>query len=316
MTAPAMTKTEREDLQRLNASTAQAGNKFTHANCAICGKHDYVAPLYGERGGPLTCLLCVGQWNAEHGRRRRAERVVIKALKAYEAAGGNIFGVDFNRLMCAAGGSDLFHEADGFVDFNDLTSELLDATVALTHPDKHPPERKAEATRVTQELLALKPFVFPAAVPEPPPSTEPRDESALTDLSTELTDLSTELSRYPCLDCRDLSPRQIPHYYCAACKAEWEKRREDEYQREAAKQRAWYAQRKERRLRATPPTTCPICGAQFKGRRKDARFCSDGCRQRAHRQSVTDKFNLRRKLDSSRDSRGRRKRADRDVVRQ
>jgi hypothetical protein len=139
--------------------------------------------------------------------------------------------------------------------------------------------------------------VFPAVVPEPepPPSTEPRDESAPTDLST-------ELSRYPCPDCRDLSPRQIPHYYCAACKAEWEKRCQEEREQEAAKQRAWYARREERQQRATPPTTCPICGTQFKGRRKDARFCSDRCRQRAHRQPVKDKNNYAAQLNSSRDS--------------
>ena len=298
MTAPAMTKSEREDLQRLNASVSQVGNTSTHATCTICGKHDYVAPLHGERGGPLCCLLCVGQWNAEHGRRRRAERVVIKALKAYEAAGGRTPGPDFARLQLAASG--ILHEADGFVDFNDLTSELLDATIALTHPDKHPPERKAEANRVAQELVALKPFVFPAVVPEPepPPSTEPRDESAPTDLST-------ELSRYPCPDCRDLRPRQIPHYYCAACKAEWEKRYQEKQKQVAAKHRAWHARRREQRLRTTPPTTCAICGTQFKGRRKDARFCSDRCRQRAHRQPVTDKNKSTAEHFFNRDSRGK-----------
>src|SRR5262245_30360608 len=130
---------------------------YTHATCTMCGKHDYVGPLHGERGGPLCCLLCMGK----QGRRRRAERVVIKALKAYKTAGGDTFGTDFDRLKLAAAGW-LDAGADGHVDFNDLSSELLNATIALTHPDKHPPERKADANRVTQELVALKPFVFPA----------------------------------------------------------------------------------------------------------------------------------------------------------
>jgi hypothetical protein len=34
-----------------------------------------------------------------------------------------------------------------------LSAATLRETVALCHPDRHPPERRAAATRVTQELL-------------------------------------------------------------------------------------------------------------------------------------------------------------------
>ena len=127
---------------------------YTHANCSECGEHRYIGPLHGERGGPLFCLLCSGKWHAEHGRRWRAGRVVIKALKAYEAAGGSLFGKDFDQLKLVAGGvGHIFgYEADtAGADFSDLTLELLDAAVALTHPDKHPLVRKEQANWVTAD---------------------------------------------------------------------------------------------------------------------------------------------------------------------
>jgi hypothetical protein len=145
--------------------------------CTKCGTHGYVMPLHDERGGPLFCFMCAGAWHAEHGRRRRAGRVVVKALRGYQKAGGSIYGKDFDELKLAAGGMFVLHAADtAGADFRDLTSELLESTIALTHPDKHPPERKAEANRVTQELHALKPFVFPAPEPDPPePPPKPDD---------------------------------------------------------------------------------------------------------------------------------------------
>ena len=60
------------------------------AACVNCGQHTYVMPLHDERGGPLFCFMCAGAWAAEHAPRRRARRILIKALKAYEAAGGGI----------------------------------------------------------------------------------------------------------------------------------------------------------------------------------------------------------------------------------
>lgn len=46
----------------------------------------------------------------------------------------------------------------------------------------------------------------------------------------------------------------------------------------------------QRRL-AQPPRTqaCKVCGNTFTPKRSDALYCSNACRQRAYRQSVTDK---------------------------
>jgi hypothetical protein len=40
-----------------------------------------------------------------------------------------------------------------------LDRDLLMAVVRLVHPDKHPPERFAEANRVTAQLLSLRELV-------------------------------------------------------------------------------------------------------------------------------------------------------------
>jgi hypothetical protein len=93
---------------------------------------------------------------------------------AYEKAGGS--WADVTKLKDSAlfgFGSAPWHVLDplGYLtdaintdaEIVDLTSELLDDAVRLTHPDCHPPERQELAKRVTQELLALKPFAFPKA---------------------------------------------------------------------------------------------------------------------------------------------------------
>jgi hypothetical protein len=253
--------------------------------CAKCGMHGYVMPLHDERGGPLFCFMCAGAWHAEHAPRRRARRLVIKALKAYEAAGGSVFGDDFDELKLAAKGFAYFRRADDVADdFSDLTSELLDATIALTHPDKHPIERKAEATRVTQELHALKPFVFPAPQPEPPEPPEqprpPKPSDALFDYpSGEMN--KTSLSRFPCDDCRDA----LPIDYCDACRAQWEKKQQDdgerlekERQQRNKRQREYYQINKPVRQ----PVACAMCNKKFKPKRSDAKYCSAACRQRAY----------------------------------
>ena len=54
-------------------------------------------------------------------------------------------------------------------------------------------------------------------------------------------------------------------------------------------------------MSGTPASACAACGEKFKGKRKDARFCSDTCRQRAHRQPVTAKCNDTVALTNSRD---------------
>jgi hypothetical protein len=165
----------------------------------------------------------------------------------------------------------------------DLTSELLTDVLRLTHPDHHPPERQELAHRVTQGLLALQPFVFPAPKPEPTvPTSEPRDESFKAPRVT-----LKEPLRYPCSDCADT----VPYFYCDACRAEWDRRQEKERERQNARQRAQYARRKARRWKSK---ACEACGVAFKvsggsgkGKRADARFCSNACRQRVHRKAVT-----------------------------
>src|SRR4029077_2140096 len=104
----------------------------------------------------------------------------------------------------------------------DLTSELLADVLSLTHPDHHPPERKVLAHRVTQALLALKPFVFPA--PEPKPELKPESEPLIKARTPES---NPSQPRYPCAECADT----VPYFYCDACKAVWEKRTHEEEER-------------------------------------------------------------------------------------
>lgn len=263
----------------MTTASYNGGGQLT--NCIKCGSHTYVMPLHGARGGPLFCFMCAGAWHAEHGRKRRAGRVVVKALRGYEKAGGKTYGKDFDQLKLAADGMWVPYEADtAGADFCDLTSELLEATIALTHPDKHPPERQAEANRVTQELLALKPFVFPAPEPEPPPKQ--RDVS-----SKQHGDDLNKPSQpaFPCEDCRDT----IPKYYCNSCKAQWERQQEKDREweekrrvRKNARQRQLYERHKQVNRFRSKPTSCAMCGKAFKPKRSDAKYCSATCRQRAY----------------------------------
>ena len=77
---------------------------------------------------------------------------------------------------------------------------------------------------------------------------------------------------------------QIPYYYCTACRAEWDKRRQEKRERDNAKQRKWYSWRQHLRRLSTPLTACGVCGEKVEAKRKDAKYCSAACRQRAHRQ--------------------------------
>jgi hypothetical protein len=45
----------------------------------------------------------------------------------------------------------------------EMSLELLETTITLCHPDRHPVERADKAGRVTAELLALRPHVKPKA---------------------------------------------------------------------------------------------------------------------------------------------------------
>jgi hypothetical protein len=219
--------------------------------CDGCGKQSWLVPLHGTEGGPLRCFMCAGEWNAKHTRRRKAGRIVIKAMKLYEREGGK--WKDAERLEWAALGIGLGtvggHLDDIGSEVGDITSELLADVLQLTHPDRHPPERRELAERVTQQLLALKPFVFPA------PKSEPEQESETPPSRNAV--MSPRIGpSFPCELCADISEE----FYCDRCKAEHQKREQakhDQWEREReeynAKQRKWYAKRKAQ-ANGRPPT--------------------------------------------------------------
>ena len=43
-----------------------------------------------------------------------------------------------------------------------------------------------------------------------------------------------------------------------------------------------------RRREARKDMVCPVCGKNFTPKRSDAKYCSNACRQKAYRDSVTD----------------------------
>ena len=253
------------------------------AACEKCRENTYVTPLHDEEGGRLFCPICAGYWHAEQTRRRKAGRVVIRAMELYLDKGGKYD--DLKKLALCT--NDLGHgwarNIIGYevgsmgTEVGDMTSELLMDTIELCHPDKHPPERRDLATRVTQELLVLKPFVFPAPKAKPPPTLKPRDDKLKSHRVT-VKEASQEPA-YPCGECADT----VPYYYCTPCKTEYDKRRREERERENAKQREQYARRQRWRRASRPPKMCARCETKFEPKRKDAKYCSHVCRQGAYR---------------------------------
>ena len=232
-------------------------SKATSGECPRCGEHSFLMPLHGGKGGLLCCPLCVGAWNAEHGRKRRTGRIVIRAIMAFHDAGGR--KDDVEKLMYSA----FFGNNPGLLNVElgdkisdplgymadiakldgadiELSSELLADVLSLTHPDHHPPEREELARRVTQQLLALQPFVFPAPKPKEPivPTEERPWHKSIKDEEPQ--------PRFPCPDCAD----NVPYYYCDACRAEWNKREHEKAELRRAKQREQY---KRRGKMPTPP---------------------------------------------------------------
>jgi hypothetical protein len=280
--------------------------KLDLGQCAICKNQtqQIVTPLHGDHGGPLVCPICCGKWHAEHGRKRRAGRVVIRAIKAFIEAGGKLndvtnlaystlhgwYGFDIDPLGYMAGAINTDGEAV------DLSLELLEDAVRLAHPDCHPPERHELAKSVTQGLLELKPFVFPAQKPK---VVELKTHNGFSKLSRGNFKEPLQKQTYPCNECRS----EAPYYYCTACRAEWEKRYREEREQENRKQREQYARRKARLAFKRPLDVCAVCGTEFKDKRKDARFCSNACRQKAHRLTrhlQLDKFKLACSIDEAR----------------
>jgi hypothetical protein len=238
-------------------------------HCLKCGGgQKLVGPLHLDKGGPILCLPCGIEWHAEQARSRN--RAEMKKRFMDMAFGGTAYAGP--------------HE---------LTLELLEEAVRLTHPDRHPPERAEQATRVTAELLALKPYVLSKPPPPPPSNTSAtatpwQPQTSVTPEERKDWDeagrgIEALLKRIrPCEICRDT----VPLYYCDACRdwheAQQRKARElDNAKRERDNKlqrarRAW-------RRRLSPPGRCAACGTAFKGKRKDAKYCSAACRQRAHR---------------------------------
>jgi hypothetical protein len=279
-----------------NTGGAVVSERMDVGYCSQCERGGLlVGPLHGEHGGPIMCIPCGIEWHAKHARVRKMGRIVVKAIKAYFDAGGASKAID--RFKLAAWGCALYEgEADTIgAAVGDITSELLEDAVRLTHPDRHPPERQEAARRVTQELLALKPYVFPAPKPKESPPITPRNTSSAVTPRTNKKPLRVE---YPCEVCAD----QVPYYYCKACRIEWEKRNQQERDLARSKRLAWYKARSARRLDLRPATTCPACKAPFKSKRKDAVYCSAACRQRAHRDRVTDKNKCAAELGSIRNA--------------
>jgi hypothetical protein len=231
--------------------------------CQGCGESTALFPLHGEKGGPVRCPLCLGKWHAEHGRRRNRGRIVIRAIKGYLDGGGKWDDVD--KLKLAAAGTDLFDlDPLGYMagtaktvdEVIELTSELLNQTLVLVHPDMHPPERQELAHHVTNQLLALRPFVFPAIKPEAPVKPKPHPAPAQAPPKRK----ANSALAYPCADCADAFPCD----YCDACKAEWNKRQQQEFEQRTAKQRASYARRRARVVSRRPLKLCASCGKEFK----------------------------------------------------
>jgi uncharacterized Zn ribbon protein len=259
-----------------------------HGNCAICGKHEYLSPLHGDNGGPLCCIMCARKWHGEHGRRRRLGRIVIRAMSAYLNGGGSWTDIDKLKMtamglgMTSIGCDEILDPLAYMADTAktdgetiELTSELLADAIKIAHPDLHPPERRELAHRTTQGLIALQPFTFPAEKPKPPaPPSAPSMTRTKPPPSS-----GPEPKRYPCKECA----ADVPYFYCAECKTEWNSRQQKERDRESAKRRRRYLARKSSRLFRMPPKLC-ACGLDTKSKRKDARFCSDKCRQNAHRE--------------------------------
>ena len=234
---------------------------YAQTECTMCGKHDYCRSLHGDKGGPMYCLMCFGKWHGEHGRRRKWGRIVMRAIAAYLEAGGK--RDDIEKLTVAVGGifDSLGYGIVADEDAPELTSQLLTRAISLTHPDKHPPERRELAASVTGELTALQPFVFPAPKKEPPEPSKPRKAAATIKNPFEHSKVGPS---YPCSDCADAFTSD----YCDACRAEYERREQQEFEQRTKKQRAQYARRRQEQLAGRPPPVC-VRGKEFKSKRAD-----------------------------------------------
>jgi hypothetical protein len=224
--------------------------------CTGCGEEAFVGPLQGSAGGRMVCVQCV----TEYDQRRAAEK--RKHQRRIDA-----FGFGANEA-----GDDEFY------------LELLEDAIRLTHPDRHPEERRALAQRVTAELLALRPFVKPRPKQivsrDASPKGAPRYlvQTVTLDDSSEVSQAreAAEASRtsFPCKLCRG----ELPGNYCNACQLVWHLNHL--FQR--AKTNAAARARRARKKMYQRPQHCVGCGLEFKAR-KDKKYCTHSCRQQAYR---------------------------------
>ena len=109
--------------------------------CVKCSYQDLpVSPLHDDKGGPLFCPFCAGAWHAEHTRRRKWGRIIIKAMKMYEKEGGA--WADFDKMKLAVAGWDV-------AGFKADTSEVMPS-----HADPHPPIDAGRAPAVLSAAAA------------------------------------------------------------------------------------------------------------------------------------------------------------------
>jgi hypothetical protein len=248
-------------------------------------------------------MMCAGAWNAEHTRKRKWGKLIIRAMNGYLKEGGRWTDLDKFRFYTNRLGGGRINILAGYdgdtagVDVPDITSELLADLLQIAHPDHHPPERHELANRVTKELLELRPYVFPKPAPPPKPIYSPPPDNASPKVREKVSESRDK--PFPCELCSE-SP---PSHYCDTCKAEEARRAREKHEKQKAKQRAWYARRRERAAWSRVPITCGGCGKEFncgaessdQKRRRDSKYCSSACRQKAHRKRVTDGLNPRRR---------------------
>ena len=219
--------------------------------CINCGTDYLVTHLHRERGGPIVCAKCGNGILLEISRQRKTQEAIVAAL-------------GFDTLETLA-----FHSRHS--DPGQLSLELLDDVLSLVDPDNHPSERAFLARRVTDELLALRPFAKPKSEGTDGdfPVTVPHRISARTG-----GEAPQEPRSYPCQDCR----HTVPRYYCDDCHGIWERERRTKRERQNAS-----ARKRRARKRMLWRASCAQCENVFTPTRRDARFCSAACRQKAHR---------------------------------
>jgi hypothetical protein len=182
-------------------------SEHAHGICPGCNKaNQWLMLLHGDRGGPLRCFMCAGAWNAEHTRRRKWQRIIVKAMNMYLHEGGK--WTDLEKFTLFAGGGLFDSSPAGIDEVPDITSELLDDVLQLVHPDRHASEQQQLAKRATQELLALRPFVFPKPKPKPQSNPVPTDPAVAKNIE------SPKQPSFPCELCADI----LPSLYCDACR--------------------------------------------------------------------------------------------------